>query len=450
MHASSLENIRRCRATYVDGEFMSTRGTVSVVDVGSSDVNGSYRSLFPPPRFEYLGLDLDPGKGVDLVLDDPHRLPLADSSADIVISGQMLEHCERFWSSFKEMIRVLRPDGLLFLVAPSAGPEHKFPVDCYRFLPDAYRALARYADCHLVDVWQDDKGPWNDLTGVFSRRAIAARKRVADDSLLAELDAVAPPQQPGSQAEERVVGDLATLGFLDRLHETLRPSLYVEIGVRRGDSLVLSRGRAVAIDPRPDPELSLPPEATLYTMSSDTYFESPAAAELGRAVDFAFIDGMHLAEFALRDFIHLEKHAAPWSVVAIDDVLPNHPAQASRQRRTRVWTGDVWRMVELLERRRPDLLILLVSTAPTGLALVAGLDADARSLLTDYNTIMSELRAGEAIQPGVSVLARTDALHPEDRRLKVLLSTLVSLGQEHASTTKVRSELEAWKRRYGR
>ncbi|HEY3169271.1 MAG TPA: methyltransferase domain-containing protein [Candidatus Binatia bacterium] len=37
----------------------------------------------------------------------PYEIPLADSYADVVISGQMLEHCAYFWLSFQEMVRVL-------------------------------------------------------------------------------------------------------------------------------------------------------------------------------------------------------------------------------------------------------------------------------------------------------------------------------------------------------
>jgi hypothetical protein len=448
MHVSSLENMRRCRSTYVDESFRSTRAVVSVVDVGSADVNGSYRTLFPKPDFEYLGVDIAPGPGVDLVIDDPYRLPLPDASADLVLSGQMLEHCEFFWLCFGEMVRILKPDGYLFLIAPSAGPEHRYPVDCYRFYSDAYRALAKHAGCHLVDVWQDDKGPWNDLTGVFSRRPTVPRPRVIGELSRSELQAAKEPSEPGTPAEERVAGELDTLHLLQRIHDTLRPSLYLEIGVRRGDSLSLAHGRAVAIDPRPDPEFVPAEQVTLHKTTSDDYFESAAASELGRSVDFAFIDGMHLAEFALRDFIHLESHAAPWAVIAIDDIFPNHPAQASRTRRTRVWTGDVWRMVECLEKHRPDLLILKVSSHRTGLALVAGLDPDSMILLARYNPILAELRAGESAVPDASVLARRGALQPDHSSLRAFLSTMASLRKKRSPTVEVRSALQAWRAKY--
>jgi hypothetical protein len=60
--------------------------------------------------------------------------------------------------------------------------------------------------------------------------------------------------------------------------------------------------------------------------------------------DLVFIDGMQLFEFALRDLINVERHAAPQTLVAIDDIYPCHPTQAERQRRSGAWTGDIWKV----------------------------------------------------------------------------------------------------------
>src|SRR4051794_8673971 len=82
----------------------------SVVDVGSMDVNGCYRPLFSDSRMQYIGVDLEPGPNVDVVLADPYTLPFDDGAVNLVISGQMLEHCERFWRVFHEMLRVVKDD----------------------------------------------------------------------------------------------------------------------------------------------------------------------------------------------------------------------------------------------------------------------------------------------------------------------------------------------------
>ena len=169
MHASSLENMRKCHDRYIAGRLAREGRPLRVLDVGGANINGGYADIFALPDFVYEGADLEARTGVSIVLDDPYMLPLEAGSVDIVISGQMLEHCEFFWRSFDEMVRVLRPGGYIFLIAPSAGPIHNYPVDCYRFYPDSYRALAKHAGCHLIDCWLDERGPWRDLVGVFAK-----------------------------------------------------------------------------------------------------------------------------------------------------------------------------------------------------------------------------------------------------------------------------------------
>jgi hypothetical protein len=111
-------------------------------------------------------------------------------------------------------------------------------------------------------------------------------------------------------------------------------------------------------------------------MESDAFFASPRAdaALAGAAVGLAFVDGLHLFEQALRDFIHVEKRAARESVVLFHDCLPLGAATSSRTRRTGFWTGDVWKLVPVLRRERPDLDVFVIPTYPTGLAVVTRLD----------------------------------------------------------------------------
>jgi hypothetical protein len=83
------------------------------------------------------------------------------------------------------MCRIVRPGGLIFLLAPSRGPEHRYPVDCWRFYPDGFRALAKWAGVDLLEVstdWEEDSSPdsapWGDTVGVFRRYTETAAGRV--------------------------------------------------------------------------------------------------------------------------------------------------------------------------------------------------------------------------------------------------------------------------------
>lgn len=417
MHASSYENMARCHARYLAGDGRTDQRIV--VDVGGADVNGGYGPIFGGERFRYLTVDLSAGEGVDIVLEDPYHLPFEDASVDVVLSGQMLEHCEFFWQSFAEMMRVLKPDGLLFLIAPSAGPIHRYPVDCYRFYPDAYQALARYAGCHLVEHWLDERGPWRDLVGVFSRTG-----RTPPGVAPPSLPPVPTEVQAGSADEEAIAGSQGYLDWLGRAHEALQPELYLEIGVRRGASLALARGPAIGVDPQPEVDAGrLPATTQLFRLESDEYFRG-LGTDAQLRPDLAFIDGMHLFEFVLRDFMHIERIAAPGALVVVDDVFPSHPLQASRERRTRVWTGDVWKFRDCLATARPDLVLVPLDTSPTGLLLVAGLDPRNRTLWDRYNPLVRQyLEAGD---PPADVLRRHGVLSPDDPRIDALLAVLRS------------------------
>lgn len=177
MHQTSLAHMTRLAATHLNGVSAGT-----VVDIGSLDINGSYREIFEARGWRYVGCDASPGKNVDIRLDDPYALPFGDESTDLVVSGQALEHIEFFWLTMTEIARILRPGGFVFLIAPSRGPEHRFPVDCWRFYPDGFRALARWARLEVVHAqtdWPDqrwwrrsrDKGLWGDTVGVFRKPA---------------------------------------------------------------------------------------------------------------------------------------------------------------------------------------------------------------------------------------------------------------------------------------
>ena len=205
------------------------------------------------------------------------------------------------------------------------------------------------------------------------------------------------------------------------VHEHLDPPLYLEIGVRLGGSLRLARRRAIGIDPAPEIADPLPARIQVHAVTSDAYFAAASPPGLDAPVDLAFIDGMHLFEYALRDFIHVERHAAPWSLVLVDDILPAHPRQGARERTTRAWMGDVWRIVDCLRTHRPDLELLVLDTCPGGMLVVSGLDP--------ANTVLSErfdeiVAAAADAPPPRSVLERADAVEATDERLAALCARL--------------------------
>lgn len=138
----------------------------SVFDVGSRDVNGSFRPLFEIKGCGYRGLDIEPGLNVDIVAEKPYSWPVLDGAYDIVISGSCLEHVEAPWLWIREIARVVRSGGLVCVIAPWRWPEHRHPVDCWRILPDGMRFLFSWAD--LEEIECGIRG--NDCYGIARKR----------------------------------------------------------------------------------------------------------------------------------------------------------------------------------------------------------------------------------------------------------------------------------------
>ena len=180
--------------------------------------------------------------------------------------------------------------------------------------------------------------------------------------------------------------------FLTAVHERLAPRAYLEIGVRNGGSLALSRCRSVGIDPAFSIHAELDGDLALFRTTSDEYFSrpDPLAATRGVPFDLAFVDGLHLFEFALRDFINAERHSSGSGLVIFDDVLPRSVDEAARVRHTVSWTGDVYPMLAVLAEHRPDLVVVPVGTQPTGLLLVTGLDPSSTVLSDRYDQILAD------------------------------------------------------------
>lgn len=221
------------------------------------------------------------------------------------------------------------------------------------------------------------------------------------------------PDSNSASHPESVRGGIFYHQILELLHQGLAPELYLEIGVRNGGSLRLAKSLAFGVDPAANITFPLGSQTTVIGMTSDDFFASRADACLNRPIDLAFIDGMHLFEFALRDFINIEKRASPYTVVVVDDVCPNHPLQAKRNRETRVWTGDIWKLRHCLERYRPDLHLVLLDTSPTGLMLIYGLDPDSTALQDNAEEIAKTYLDPDFETPPVDVIQRKGVVQPD-------------------------------------
>lgn len=180
----------------------------------------------------------------------------------------------------------------------------------------------------------------------------------------------------------------------------------------------MSKCYSVGVDPDFAIKEEIQCDLRLFRMTSDDFFaRAMPLADLASGFDLMFIDGMHLFEYALRDFMNCEKHSAPGAVVVVDDIYPRNAAEALRDKQQRpenvkAWTGDVWKLLAVLHKYRPDLQLIPIDCMPTGLLIVSNLDPSSNVLREHYDEIIRAPDNAADRAPPPEVLTRHNALQP--------------------------------------
>ena len=236
--------------------------------------------------------------------------------------------------------------------------------------------------------------------------------------------------------------------FVRHLHRSFRPRNYLEVGVNDGRSLSLSRVPSIAIDPAFRVTEPLRCDLHLVKATSDDFFAgSNPIAHLrsgrnpfrnlrrgrppfarytgGTVVDLSFIDGMHLFEFALRDFTNVERFSDWTSLILLDDMLPRNVDEAARDRHTGAWAGDVFKLAGVLAEHRPDLTLVPIDTEPTGVLVVLGADPDNRVLRDGHDRLVAEHATPDPQVVPTDIIERRGAVEPERFLASPILDHLV-------------------------
>jgi len=183
------------------------------------------------------------------------------------------------------------------------------------------------------------------------------------------------------------------LEWLARLHETITPEHYLEIGIGRGHSLACAKPPTcvIAIDSAPKLSVPLSTETHIYCETSDEFFVKKRLTRLlnGQPLRLAFIDGLHIFSQALKDFINIERFCGPRSLVLIHDTIPLDEVTQRPQRQRSFYTGDVWKLVLCLKHYRPEFDLFTIATPWSGLTVVSGLDCASRVLSERYEEAMA-------------------------------------------------------------
>jgi len=239
--------------------------------------------------------------------------------------------------------------------------------------------------------------------------------------------------------------------FLRELHRLTRPRNYLEIGVNDGKSLALSRVPTIGVDPAFKVTVPIHCDIELVKATSDAFFARTDPIRHLRSgrnplrnmrrgrpllghwlgattLDLAFIDGLHVFEFALRDFMNVERFSRWSTVIVFDDMLPRDVDEAARDRHTGDWAGDVYKLIPVMRRYRPDLVTIPVDTTPTGVLVVLGADPTNSVLREHYDEIVAAWASPDPQNIPTDILERRIAVDPERLLASDLWRTVARKG----------------------
>jgi SAM-dependent methyltransferase len=358
-----------------------------VIDVGSYDVNGTYKGLFAPPKFigdkRYVGADIRPGPNVDVIVGSPEWYALR--GADVVISGSTFEHVEDDKRLMAQIYDILKPEGLLCVQVPSDGPPHDYPSWYRNYSKKALTALARGAGFEVLScrIHPHPEFKFNTCIARKPKGGDMAKKtglpqdaaEFGEELTLAVTDAPAP--EAGSRSVEEIerhieeIGsdDLPTFGgtwqggaYIQQLPDELAPCIhallasgvpiksYFELGVAAGGLTLLidhyfKPETIVLLDTNQHPRCVNRPDVLKGIKYEEVIGESAGdstlarVANLGYSYDLVVIDGVHYYENVKKDvamyagflrnggFLMLHDSALHnWGVPRVVAELKNDPA----------------------------------------------------------------------------------------------------------------------------
>lgn len=118
-----------------------------IFDIGSKDARGAYAFGAPPANAKIVCVDIAAQPGVDLVADAHDMHMVDDNSIDCVITISTLEHVRYPQKVVREIFRILKPGGIVYVSVPFMFPFHSDPYDFYRFSSDGVRILCEDFEC---------------------------------------------------------------------------------------------------------------------------------------------------------------------------------------------------------------------------------------------------------------------------------------------------------------
>lgn len=132
-----------------------------VLEVGSKYVNGSVRpfvEMYFKPK-EYIGVDIETGRFVDLVLPAEELIKhFGEESFDVVVTTELLEHVFDWRLVINNIKRAVRTGGVIYVTTRSKGFSlHSYPYDYWRYEIEDIKRI--FADFNIISIFPDSEAP---------------------------------------------------------------------------------------------------------------------------------------------------------------------------------------------------------------------------------------------------------------------------------------------------
>ena len=142
---------------------LNNNSRLKVLEIGSYIVNETVRPYFEGSQ--YIGVDLMPGPGVDIV-SNGEWVDLPNESFDVSVSCECFEHNPHWVKSFQNMWDLTKPNGLLIVSCASRG---RFEHGTKRTFPESSPGTLSVEWNYYKNLNKKDFYDNLDITKMFSK-----------------------------------------------------------------------------------------------------------------------------------------------------------------------------------------------------------------------------------------------------------------------------------------
>lgn len=150
----------------------ATTAELSVIEIGSRDINGSVKPHFPGAT--WTGLDLIAGPAVDVVCDALDYEP--PQKVDLVVCAEVLEHCMTWDSLIFHAASWLKPGGKLLITCAGPGRDPHSAIDGGPLHPDEHygnisqtELIEELRFAGLTDIEVSGNEYWRDTYAIATK-----------------------------------------------------------------------------------------------------------------------------------------------------------------------------------------------------------------------------------------------------------------------------------------